>query len=130
MKNRITATPLIGIDNIRFGMPREEVREILGEVKEFIKSEFDENSTDDFGFCHVYYNFENKCEAIELFDEVDVYIDETKIFPISIDVALDTFESLEDDPDGPISYKKSIGIYAPDGEMESILFGVEGYYDE
>ena len=130
MKKRITATPLIGIDNIRFGMPREEVREILGEAKEFIKSEFDETSTDDFGFCHVYYNFENKCEAIELFDEVDVYIDETKIFPISIDVALDTFESLEDDPDGPISYKKSIGIYALDGEMESILFGVEGYYDE
>ena len=36
---------------------------------------------------------------------------------------------LEEDDIGPISYERSIGIYAPDDEMESILFGREGYYD-
>ncbi len=28
-----------------------------------------------------------------------------------------------------LSVDKSIGIYAPDGEMESILFGEKGYYE-
>ena len=74
------ANPLIGIDDIEFGMTRKEVRDILGEAEEFMKSEFDDNSTDD--------------------------------------------------SDGPISYDKSIGIYAPDGEMESMLLGVKGYYNE
>lgn len=37
--------------------------------------------------------------------------------------------SLERDDDGLISFEQSIGIYAPYGEMESILFGVRGYYD-
>ena len=78
----------------------------------------------------MYYNAEDKCEAIELFDEVDVYIGESKIFPIQIDNALEAFDFLEDDSDGPISYDKSIGIYAPDGEMESMLLGVKGYYNE
>lgn len=37
--------------------------------------------------------------------------------------------SLERDDDGLISTEQSIGIYAPGGKMESILFGVRGYYD-
>jgi hypothetical protein len=46
-----------------------------------------------------------------------------------MDKVYELLPDLEEDDIGPISYKKSIGIYAPDEEMESILFGVEGYYD-
>ena len=36
----------------------------------------------------------------------------------------------EQDDEGLISFSKSIGIYAPDGEMESIIFAKEGYYND
>ena len=51
------------------------------------------------------------------------------IYPVDLDDALEAFSDLEDDDDGPISYERSNGIYAPDGEMESILFGDKGYYE-
>ena len=38
-------------------------------------------------------------------------------------------KSLKQDDEGMISVDMSIGIYAPDGEMESILFGEKGYYE-
>jgi hypothetical protein len=34
----------------------------------------------------------------------------------------------EEDDCGFISKNKSIGVYAPNGRMESILFGCVGYY--
>ena len=88
-----------------------------------------ETMTDDFGFCHVYYDGNDECEAVEIFSETDVNIDGKQIFPISLDEAYEVFPFLAEDEDGPLSIEKSIGIYAPDGEMESILFGKEGYYD-
>ena len=36
---------------------------------------------------------------------------------------------LKNHDEGMISVDMSIGIYAPDGEMESILFGEKGYYE-
>ena len=37
-------------------------------------NEFDINTADNFGFCHVFYDENDKCEAIEIFDEVEVYV--------------------------------------------------------
>ena len=87
---RLNVNPLESVGDVKFGMTREEVRSILGDAEEFKKDPDDDITTDDFGFCHVFY------------DEDDI---------------------------GPISYVRSIGIYAPDDEMESILFGRDGYYD-
>ena len=44
-------------------------------------------------------------------------------------VAKNVEKSLKQDDEGMISVDMSIGIYAPDGEMESILFGEKGYYE-
>ena len=46
-----------------------------------------------------------------------------------MDKVIELLPDLEEDDIGPISYERSIGIYAPDDEMESILFGRDGYYD-
>lgn len=70
----IKAFPHIGIDKIKFGMKRNEVRDILGNSTEFLKSSEDKITTDDFGFCHVFYDEDNRCEAIEIFNENEVYI--------------------------------------------------------
>lgn len=39
------------------------------------------------------------------------------------------FEGFIQEDNGFMSYKYSIGIYAPDDNIESILFGRKGYYD-
>ena len=121
----IKAIPLEEVNGIKFGTGRDKVREKLGAYKEFKKTPFSENSTDDFGYCHVYYDNENKFEAIEIFD-AEVYIGDRKVFPVSVD---DLSDIIDDFDDELISISKSIGIYAPDNEPESILFGCKGYYE-
>lgn len=127
---RINVVPTIKVGEVEFGMSREEVRTLLGEAKEFYKFEDDINTTDDFGFCHVFYDQDNKCEAIEIFSEAEVFCNDTLIFPTDFITAKKAISDFEEDDEGLISYSQSIGIYAPDGDMESILFGKTGYYDE
>ncbi len=127
---KFDVVPMISINEIVFGMKREEIRAILGNATEFYKFEDDEVATDDFGFCHVFYDAQDRCEAIEIFNESEVYINDKLIFPTDFNAALDAVEDFEQDDDGLISYANSIGIYAPDEEMESILIGKKGYYDD
>lgn len=121
----IKAIPLEEVDGIKFGTNRKTVREKLGDYSEFKKTPFSDNTTDDFGFCHVYYDDNNKFEAIEIFD-AEVYIRERKVFPVNVNRLGDIIDDFDDEL---ISVSKSIGIYAPDEEPESILFGCKGYYE-
>ena len=127
--NTICVEPLKKVDKIEFGMERELVRKLYGKYEEFKKSEYSENTTDDFGSFHVYYDENNKCEAVEIFDDVEVTVNGEKIFPVKIEEAQKIESSLVRDEEGLISIEKSIGIYAPDEDMESILFGKKGYYE-
>lgn len=130
MENWI-AKPLIEVNGIKFGMERKEVRKrFSGNVREFKKTKFSQNTTDDFGICHVYYDENDKCKAIEVFDNVMVSIDGKVIFPININVLKTMISDIFEEDGSFISKQKSIGIYSPDGKMESILFGIKGYYDE
>lgn len=126
---RIEVIPMKEANGIKFGMDRQTVRSILGEATEFFKGD-SEITTDDFGYCHVYYDCDNKCEAIEFFDEAQVYINGVLAFPIEKDVFLTKFADFIQDEEGFINYNCSIGIYAPYDSMESILIGKKGYYDE
>ena len=108
---RFDAVPTVGVNEVKFGMNREKVRSLLGAATEFYKFDDDINTTDDFGFCHVFYDENNECEAIEIFDE-------------------EAIGDFEQDDEGLISISKSIGIYGPDGHMESILFAKEDYYND
>ena len=101
----------------------------MEELWEYV-NEFDINTADNFGFCHVFYDENYECEAIEIFYESEVYVNGSLIFPTDFETAKKVIEDLEEDDDGLISISKSIGIYAPCGDMESILFGKEGYYDD
>ncbi len=127
---RLNAEPLKKVGRIEFGMTRKTVRKLLGNAVEFKKTNFDENTTDDFGHCHVFYDEYNRCEAIEIFNENQVYIGNNKVFPTDFSSAKEVVPSFIQDDDGLLSYELSIGIYAPDNEMESILFAKKGYYEE
>lgn len=127
--DKINAVPLREVAGVKFGMKRSEVRKVLGDAREFKKSKFSKTLTDDFGFCHVFYNSDDECEAIELFKEVQVMIGNRLVFPMTLDEAKKILGELIEDVGSYISAKDSVGIYAPGGSMESILFGVAGYYE-
>ena len=127
---RLDAVPTVGVNEVKFGMNREKIRSLLGASEEFYKSADDANPTDDFGFCHVFYDENDECEAIEIFDEAEVYVNGVLIFPTDLETAKNVIRDFEQDDDGLISISKATGIYAPDGYMESILFAKEGYYDD
>ena len=44
-----------------------------------VKSKFSKNTADDFETCHVFYDLDNNCEAIELFSNINIKIDEDTI---------------------------------------------------
>ena len=122
---RINVVPLESVDGVRFGTKRSEVRKQWGSFDEFKKSAFSQNTTDDFGFCHVYYDADDNMEAVEIFD-ADVYIGDIKVFPVSETEVKGIIDDLDNEL---ISVSKSIGVYAPYGKAECILFGCKGYYD-
>lgn len=126
--NKIAAVPLKEVNGVKFGMKRADVRKILGNAKEFKKSKFSKTTTDDFGYCHVFYNTKEECEAIEIFDDVQVTVDGTVVFPSDIDAAGKVLGAFQEEDGSFLNTSKSIGIYAPNGQMESILFGTAGYY--
>ena len=129
MDRKIIVEPLKRIDGILFGIDRGEVRKYFGNnFEEFKKSKFSKNTTDDYGYCHIFYDEDNKFEAIEFFDEVTIIIDDIIVFPNRIEVIKKVSDDFEKDEESYISKEKSIGIYAPNDRMESILLGIKGYY--
>lgn len=125
---RITAIPKKRVGHIEFGVSREEVCAAVGlPCETFMKSLFDDVPTDDFGAFHVYYDAQDRCEAVEVFPEFEVEVNGRLIFPTSLDEAMKALPSLKRDDDGLISVEDSVGVYAPYGAMESILFGIKGY---
>ena len=50
---RFDAVPTVGVNETKFGMNRQKVRSLLGVATKFCIID-DANTTDDFGFCHVF----------------------------------------------------------------------------
>jgi len=118
---------------VKFGMERKRVREILGDFKEFKKTKYSINTTDDFADCHVFYNKENLCEAIEIFKEAKVLIDGTDLFKLSYEdfkrLLLKYDSDLKITDDSITSKKIGVSVYAPDFNVESILVFSKEYFD-
>ena len=55
-RKTITVVPQEDVGDVSFGMTRDEVRSIFGDYTEFNKTRMSKSTTDDFGFCQVFYN--------------------------------------------------------------------------
>lgn len=133
--NKFNVELLKGIDNINFGDSREIVeRHFSGKLLDYKKNVFSKSETTDYGDFQIYYDENEKFEAIEIFENTKVYIGDVLIFPGNIHSAEKIINDLEPDGDCEsgyyISRSKSIGIYAPDEEIECILFGGSDYYNK
>ena len=133
MKKMISVEPCKCMGGVAFGMDRELVRKEFGTVvREFQKTKLSRNTTDDFGFAHVYYNEANECVAVELFDDCVVTVGGDCLLPcdqVSFNSWLKERDAQADIQDGEAtSVSLSIGATATNGKVESILFGARGYY--
>ena len=77
----------------------------LGEYTEFKKTKFNKNTTDDFGFCHVFYDDNDCCEALELFENAEVEYNGKLIFPSTKAEIVNIIDDIEPDEYGGISKK-------------------------
>lgn len=140
MKNMTTikVEPLVEVGGAKFGDSRKQVRnalsafqdrKVVAPYKEFKKYESAKTTTDDFGYCHAYYDDDYKLIAVEIFDDVEVVMNGKIIFPISPNKVYAIASDMEsDDANSFISRSKSIAVVVEEGKMKSILFGKEGYY--
>lgn len=124
--------PYEGIEKISFGESRENVRKLLGNFTEFKKSKFSKNTTDDFGFCHVFYTIDNKVNAIELFSDSNICLNDKPLFTLNYS-ELKNFlsdSSIEEDDSGAKFPKFGISVYAPDlNAIETILVYSKDYWN-
>lgn len=136
---KFSIRPYFGTNDLEFGMKREVIREKLGnEFREFKKSPFSKNTTDAFKYCHVYYDSENLCVAVEFFEPSEINFNDLIIIGSPYDKIRDEFaridESIDYNDAGFTSFKYGIGIFAPFAKkkpkdpVESVIIFKEGYY--
>ena len=124
-----TIIPTKAVGKIPFGLPREEVKNILsGFSGSFKKSKFSKNTTDDFGYCHVYYDDKDRCTAIEFFEKCELIYDGVNLFEQNATTLKKLFSDIKEEYGSYISVKYSIGIVMDNNTVESILIGKENYY--
>ena len=120
------------VGNIKFGASRETVRKNNGPYKEFKKSRFSKNTTDDFSGFQVFYNEDNTVCAVEIFRETELLFRGISLFSKTYPElkALLKDSNAAEDSSG-ITYKTlGFSVYAPEQkEIESILVFCKGYFD-
>lgn len=125
------AVPNEKVGNIVFGMDRKNVRALFdNKYDEFNKIPSSNNTTDDFGMCHVFYDENDHCEAVEIFGDVEIELNEKIVYPNNISIIKELVDDLEEDGYGYTSVSKSIGLTLVDDTevIDSILFGTKNYY--
>ncbi|ONI41649.1 hypothetical protein AN639_03245 [Candidatus Epulonipiscium fishelsonii] len=123
-------TPLVGANNIKFGMTREEVRKLVNlPYTEFYKWK-STVPTDAYKYFHAFYDEEDKLEALEFSDEVELIYKEINMFSLAQEGIQSLFEEIEVDGEYLTDIAYSIGIFIPEDEQnpESILIGKKDYY--
>ncbi len=132
--DKIEIKPYERVGTIKFGSNRETVRKDNGNFKEFRKSRFSKNSTDDFSSFHVFYSEDDRVEAVEFFRESNLYFHDIQLFTQSygdLKTRLNALDSNNTEDESGIIYKTlGFSVYSPDGkQVESILVFEKGYYD-
>ncbi|HEY9063329.1 MAG TPA: hypothetical protein VIO64_22950 [Pseudobacteroides sp.] len=121
-----------GTDSIKFGMTSKEIQSILKVTPTlFKKTTMDLYETEDYSnICHVYYEKGGKCAAFEFMKPSKVFLDNIQLIgeqAEKIEAIFEQFEDLQGDTMCFRSPKNDIGIYAPEGVVESVFIARKGY---
>ena len=126
---KFSVNPNEYVGNIKFGQTRDEVRRLLtGFKKEFKKNKYSRNTTDDFGYCHVFYDVENRLNAVEFFEQCNLVYQGENLFEITVDELKKLLPDIREDYGSYISQKYSIGITFDGTRVDTVLIGCKDYY--
>lgn len=130
MSEKWALKPLISVGNINFGMNRDDVHKLfLEECTEFKKNKYSKNTADDYGKFHVFYTSDNKVDAVEFFEGIEIVMDDIVIFPIKANEIEGRIPGITKEDGSYTHIGKSIGIEVDSDIAESILVGAKGYYE-
>lgn len=134
-----TIKPYQGFDDIKFGYTSTEIQEYMGiKPSKFKKSPYDINETDSYKDLFVYYDAENKCEAIEFNNNSNLIFRNISFFGekyVDVEKKFKQLDSkIEIDEVGFNSFKYGIGVYVPnkdedEAKIESVIIYKKGYYN-
>ena len=137
MNDKHELIPYVKIGQLQFGMPRSEVRNLLGNFRDFLYGfPIRDNFADDFGKRHALYDKSGMLEAVEFFGSFDFsYLGE--IVNVSTDARelMVQLRRITDDiviikEDESISIRElGFIVFCPDYKIENILFYRQDYYD-
>ena len=121
--------PFESVGTIEFGAKRKETRSKLGEFKEFKKTKFSKNTTDDFGNFHIFYDESDRVAAIEFFRNAEVYFREKNLFVLDKTALVSLFNdpSESEEPDAIIFDSYGVEISFEDNEVDSVFVHSKGY---
>ncbi len=121
--------PFESVGTIEFGATRKETRSKLGEFKEFKKTRFSKNTTDDFGCFHVFYDESDRVVAIEFFRLAEVSYKEKNLFGLDRTALISLFNdpSESEEPNAIIFDSYGVEISFEDNEVDSVFVHSKGY---
>lgn len=125
--------PCISVGPLRFGMGRQNVRNILKiSFKEFGDSKYSQNTGDNFSYFRVHYNAGNKLDFIEFFDNIQITYNGKIIFPCDVNTITNFISSLKVDSELYVLYdygKQIKAGYNPnDGQVNTLSFARSNYW--
>lgn len=125
--------PTRKVGPIQIGANRASVYSALGQPKNaFKKSKNSGNNTDNYGYCHVYYDQNDAVEAVEVFPEITLMLGGNQLSPGTLNDAAGPLSIDIKEKGSYLDSKKSIGISfnVETQQVESILCARSGYYSE
>ena len=121
--------PLESVGNIVFGMDRSEARKRLGDqFTEFRKTKWSKNTTDDYGRFHVFYTPDDRVEAVEFFEGVEIVLNGQTVFPIRTKEIEKVLPGIEKDDVGFTSVENAIAYQTNPVDAECIFVAGAGYF--
>ena len=133
-ENKIIIVPLKSFNEIEFGTSRKELWKRIGKPKKsFKKNPTSVVETDVYENYYIYYDVNYTFEAIEIFEQLDIYYNGDKLsqrYSELLEYFKKQYDDVEEDRNGFVSHKGSIGVYIEndDDKIDSILFAKRNYY--
>jgi hypothetical protein len=128
--------PFVGMGDLRFGIPRLEVRSFLGnDFQSFLKyGETRETDAYNGLGLHLYYNVNDRLEFIEAFAPCRPEYQGIQLLNQKLDAVLKQLRSIgfdaRYDDEGYFFDQLGFALYVPHSSIEAVSVYRQGYYDE
>ena len=138
MSKRYVIVPYEKAGPVYFGMTRDEVRKLLGQEPHVFRRSSRENESERYDDFFVYYDDEDRCEAVEFWPGNEVVCCGLSLFSRSFEEELSLLVAVDSGVKAGLdcctSEKLGVGLWSssrrgPDAQVDSVLAFSHGYFD-